>query len=65
MSFDLEMILLPSEMFKKQGETITITFGQPVKNETFDNRFTPLEWANKLREYVYQLKEDPEKEFKA
>ncbi|MDD2529682.1 MAG: 1-acyl-sn-glycerol-3-phosphate acyltransferase [Bacteroidales bacterium] len=63
--FDLEMILLPSEMFKKQGETITITFGQPVKNETFDNRFTPLEWANKLREYVYQLKEDPEKEFKA
>lgn len=63
--FDLEMILLPSEMFKKQGETITITFGQPVKNETFDNIFTPLEWANKLREYVYQLKEDPEKEFKA
>lgn len=61
--FDLEMILLPSEMFRKQGETINITFGKPINYEVFDNRFTPIQWASKLREHVYCLKEDPNKEF--
>jgi putative hemolysin len=63
MSFDLEMILLPSEMFKKEGESISITFGKPIKNEVFDNRFNAQGWADRLREHVYCLKENPNKEF--
>lgn len=62
--FDLEMILLPSEMFKKKGETIKITFGKTIKNEVLDNRFSPSVWANKIRDFVYTLKENPDNEFK-
>ena len=51
----LEMFLLPREMFNKSGKTITITFGIPIAYKTFDDSRTHLEWAQKVREYVYVL----------
>jgi 1-acyl-sn-glycerol-3-phosphate acyltransferase len=50
---NLEMFLLPREMFNKSGKTITITFGIPIAYKTFDDSRTHLEWAQKAREYVY------------
>ena len=52
---NLEMLLLPREMFNKSGKTITITFGIPIAYKTFDDSRTHLEWAQKVREYVYVL----------
>ena len=52
---NLEMFLLPREMFNKSSETITITFGIPIAYKTFDDSRTHLEWAQKVREYVYVL----------
>ena len=52
---NLEMFLLPREMFNKSGKTITITFGIPIAYKTFDDSRTHLEWAQKVREYVYVL----------
>ena len=52
---NLEMFLLPSEMFNKSDKTITITFGIPIAYKTFDDSRTHLEWAQKVREYVYVL----------
>ena len=52
---NLEMFLLPREMFNKSGKTITITFGKPIAYKTFDKSRTHLEWAQKVREYVYLL----------
>ena len=52
---NLEMFLLPREMFNKSGKTITITFGIPIAYKTFDDSLTHLEWAQKVREYVYVL----------
>ena len=52
---NLEMFLLPREMFNKSGKTITITFGKPIAYKTFDESQTHLEWAQKVREYVYLL----------
>ena len=52
---NLEMFLLPHEMFNKSGKTITITFGIPIAYKTFDDSLTHLEWAQKVREYVYVL----------
>ena len=52
---NLEMFLLPREMFNKSGKTITITFGIPIAYKTFDESLTHLEWAQKVREYVYVL----------
>jgi len=52
---NLEMFLLPREMFNKNGKTITITVGKPIAYKTFDESRTHLEWAQKVREYVYLL----------
>ena len=55
---NLEMFLLPREMFNKRGKTISITFGKPIGYKTFDESRTHLEWAQKVREYVYLLGSD-------
>ena len=52
---NLEMFLLPREMFNKSGKTITITIGKPIAYKIFDESRTHLEWAQKVREYVYLL----------
>ena len=49
------MFLLPREMFNKSSKTITITFGKPIAYKTFDESRTHLDWAQKVREYVYVL----------
>ena len=55
---NLEMFLLPREMFNKKGKTISITFGKPIAYKTFDESRTHSEWAQKVREYVYLLGSD-------
>jgi len=52
---NMEMFLLPREMFNKSGKIITITVGKPIAYKTFDESRTHLEWAQKVREYVYLL----------
>ena len=52
---NLEMFLLPREMFNKKGQTIKITFGNPIPYNTFDKSRTNYEWAQKVREYVYLI----------
>ena len=52
------MFLLPREMFNKRNKTISITFGEPIAYKTFDESRTHLEWAQKVREYVYLLGSD-------
>lgn len=61
--FDLEMIMLPREMFKQEGKTIKITFGKPISYSKLDNSYNALQWADKIRTYVYRLSQDPSQEF--
>ena len=63
--FSFEMALLPSEMYAQRGKTISLTFGAPIPWQTFDHRHSALEWAQLVKEHVYQLKENPEAQFKA
>ena len=42
-------------MFNKKGQTIRITFGNPIPYNTFDKSRTNYEWAQKVREYVYLI----------
>lgn len=51
--FNIEMLLLPREMFKKRNHTFTIYFGKPIPWQTFDNTKTPQEWADWVRNIVY------------
>ena len=61
--FDLEMIMLPREMFKQEGKTITLTFGKKIPCAALDARYNALQWADKIRSYVYKLKENKYAEF--
>lgn len=63
--FNFEMALLPAEMFAQRGKTLTITFGQPIPWQTFDNRHTAAEWAQMVKAHVYKLKDNPDATFEA
>lgn len=56
---NLEMFLLPDEMFKQKGKTVTFTFGKPVPNTIFDDRMNRHKWSALFKRYVYELKDDP------
>jgi hypothetical protein len=62
MKWNLEMFLLPHEMFNKAGSTITIMFGAPISFATFDRSRTHREWAQQVRELVYLMGEYDKKD---
>ena len=62
--FDLEMIMLPREMFKQKGKKITLTFGKIIPSKKLDTRYNSLQWADKIRSYVYELHTNKNAEFK-
>lgn len=51
-----EMIYLPDEMFKSKHKTYSIHFGKPIPWQTFDSSRKPAEWAELVKEIVYNLK---------
>ncbi|MDR1847914.1 MAG: 1-acyl-sn-glycerol-3-phosphate acyltransferase [Bacteroidales bacterium] len=61
--FNIELILLPREMFLQRNKTIRLIFGKPIPYTTFDNSLSTKQWAEKVRNYVYSLKEDSQSEF--
>lgn len=54
--FNIEMILLPDEMFKNKNKTFKIIFGEPIPWETFDGKKKSSEWAQYVKEKAYSLK---------
>jgi len=60
---NLEMLYLVNELYKFKDKTIDIIFGKPIPFTTFDKRFTDQQWALKIKEYVYRLKQNHESEF--
>jgi putative hemolysin len=53
---NIEMLFLPSEVFRHKGETFNIIFGKPIPYQTFDKSKTDYEWTAWLQEQVYALK---------
>lgn len=64
-TFNAEMIYLVDEMFKQRGQTLTLTFGEPIPFETLDSRRTAWEWAAAIKHHVYRLGRDPNDRFVA
>lgn len=60
---NLEMFFLPNESYKHRNKHFVITFGKPVPYQTFDKRYTPVQWASHVQDYTYSLEEDPEATF--
>jgi putative hemolysin len=52
---NLEMLYLVDEFHKQKNQTLVITFGTPIPYETFDKRYTPVQWAALVKLYVYRM----------
>ena len=56
--WNLEMFLLPDETVKHRNTDLPIYFGKPIPYTTFDKSRTHKEWADWVREHVYNLPKD-------
>jgi putative hemolysin len=52
---NIELLLLPREMFKKRNKTIKVTIGKPIPYSMFDKSMSHNEWAQRVRSLVYDL----------
>lgn len=55
---NLELALLPREMFRKKNKTIKVKIGRPLSWQMFDQSKSHVEWAQIVREQVYKLKDE-------
>lgn len=55
LGFNLEMLLLPGEMFKNKNKTFTIYFGKPIPWQALDATKTPQQWADAIKKEAYGL----------
>ncbi|MCX6257008.1 MAG: 1-acyl-sn-glycerol-3-phosphate acyltransferase [Bacteroidia bacterium] len=52
---NIEMFLLPHEMFSRSDLPFKIIFGKPVHYDFFSGQFKLADWTDKIRQYVYTL----------
>ena len=52
---NIEMLFLVNEVYKQRGKTITVIFGKEIPCDLFDKRHTDAEWAEKVKEHVYEM----------
>ena len=62
LKFNLAMVYLPDEMYRNRHKTFTVTVGKPIPWQTFDKSITPRQWAQKVKEEVYNLKDNGREE---
>ena len=55
LKFNPAMLFLVDEMYRNVHNTFTITIGKPIPWQTFDKSKSPTEWAQYVRQQVYQL----------
>ena len=60
---NIELILLPHEMFRKKNKTIKVKIGKPIPYQKFDKTCSHWDWADKVRRYVYDLEHNPVNNF--
>jgi len=62
LKFNVEMLMLPDELFKQKGKAITVYFGKPIECDKFSKKKI---WADaqQLKNFVYQIKNNLSLEF--
>ena len=63
-NLNLEMFLLPGEMFLQKGNSINFIMGKPISSKELNNSKSDLEWAQLVKEYVYKIKNNSNFKFK-
>ncbi|MCF6356873.1 MAG: 1-acyl-sn-glycerol-3-phosphate acyltransferase [Draconibacterium sp.] len=59
--WNIEMFFLPDETVKHRNSDIPIYFGKPIPYTTFDKSKTHKEWADWVKERVYNLQKEMDK----
>ncbi len=59
-NFNIEMLYLPDEVFKQADKKMTITFGKPIPYTFFTKSKNHKEWAQWMKEKVYEMAKEPE-----
>jgi len=52
---NIELLLLPHEMFIKRNKTIKVKIGKSMSYQMFDKSKSHLDWAQKVRSHVYEM----------
>lgn len=60
---NLELLLLPREFFKKKNSTIKVRIGKPIPWGMLDASLAHADWAQKIRQHVYNLSDGKEQLF--
>jgi putative hemolysin len=60
---NIELMLLPSEMLKKRNKKVRVFIGKPIPYTMLDNGVSHQILAEKLKQHVYSLGENPQKIF--
>ena len=55
LKFNLAMLFLSDEVFRSRGRSFVVSIGKPIPWQTFDKSRTHTEWAQWLRQQVYDL----------
>ena len=53
--FNIAMLFLVDEMYKNVHKSIRVAIGKPIPWQTFEKSKTPMEWAQYVRQKVYEL----------
>ena len=53
--FNLAMMYLVDEMYKNMHQTFRVVVGEPIPWQTFDRSKKPIEWAQWVKNKVYEL----------
>ena len=53
--FNLAMLFLVDEMYKNVHKTFRVAIGKPIPWQTFDKSRKPVEWAQWVKDRVYEL----------
>jgi putative hemolysin len=56
---NIEMLYLVDEMYKQADKKMTITFGKPIPYTFFSKSQTHQQWAQWVKEHVYNMAEEP------
>ncbi len=60
---NLELFLLPQELTKQRNTVYQIKIGKVIPYQTFSEELKELEWAQKVKEHIYKIKENINSEF--
>lgn len=52
---NLELSLLPRELFLKRNKTIRLTIGKPIPWQKFDSSLSHVQWAQRVKDHVYSM----------